>query len=298
MGAATTNAEHARLEALHRYAVLDTPPEPAFDEVVRRAVAETGYRTALLTLMAADRCWFKASAGLKPVDAGLCELPRHMTFCTHFFQSSGVFVVPDARTDVRFAGLPFISREDGYRSYAGVQLITPDGHSIGTLCVLDDRPREPTDAHRASLHRLAGEAMVLLEARRSPPAPSAAPDRRIRALIVDDEPYLRLIAGEMLKHLGYAVVEAADGAEALDLFRRDPSGVQLVLTDLNMPGMHGMALVQELRREPRPPAIVVMSGRLDARTREELGIIGVTAMLSKPFTLDALHEALVTAVAR
>lgn len=298
-GALTTKAELERLEALRRYSILDTAPEPEFDELVRRAADETGYPTALMSLMTADRCWFKAATGLKPADASLRQLPRNLTICTHAFRSSGIFVVPDARKDDRFARLPFIARHDGYRSYAGVQLITPDGYSIGTISVLDDRPREPTEQQRAALHRLAGEAMRLLEARRSASAPPAAPaDRRIQALVVDDEPYMRLIAGEMLKHLGYAVIEAADGTEALEIFRRQQPAVQLVLTDLNMPGMHGRALVQELRRESRPPAILVMSGRLDARTREDLAAIGVTTLLAKPFTLDALQEALTLAVAR
>ncbi len=109
---------------------------------------------------------------------------------------------------------------------------------------------------------------------------------------------MRIIAGEMLKHLGYAVIEAADGAEALRIFRRQQPAVRLVLTDLNMPGMHGLALVQELQRETRPPAIVVMSGRMDSRTRETLTAAGVTAQLPKPFTLDALHAALAQVATR
>ena len=146
----STDSDHARLEVLRRYAILDTAAEPEFDAIVQQAVRETGYPTALLSLMDAERCWFKATASLKPAYHGLRELPRDQTICNHAFRSSDLFVVPDTRADARFARLPYVDCPDGYVAYAGAQLITPEGHSIGTLCLLDGVPREPTAAQRCT----------------------------------------------------------------------------------------------------------------------------------------------------
>ena len=91
--------EQARLEALRRYAILDTAAEKEFDELVRRTARECGYPVALISLMDERRCWFKAVTGVKPAVAHVRELPREQTFCNHAFRSSGILVVPDARAD-------------------------------------------------------------------------------------------------------------------------------------------------------------------------------------------------------
>lgn len=289
--AAPLDSERLRLAALLSYGILDTPPEREFDELVARAARETGYPTALLSLMDETRCWFKATAGLKPADAHIRELPRPQTFCNHAFNSSGTFIVADAACDERFKELLVVDRPDGYRAYAGAQLITAEGHSLGTLCILDDRPREPTEAQRAVLRRLADEAMALLEMRRRRlGSPAAAP--RPLALVVDDDRYVRIVAAEMMKHLGFEVLEADDGEAALDLFRTHGAAVRVVLSDLNMPRLNGLNLARELLAAPLPPTLVVMSGQFDPRARSALLAAGVTCLLTKPFTLDALRAAL------
>src|SRR4051794_25223102 len=100
-----TASERARLEALRRYAILDTAPEREFDELVERAARECGYPAVLISLMDAQRCWFKAGVGVSPVDRGVRELPRDQTFCNYAFRSSGILVVPDATKDERFQHL-------------------------------------------------------------------------------------------------------------------------------------------------------------------------------------------------
>lgn len=117
--AAPQDSDRERVAVLRRYAILDTPPEPEFDELVARAARETGYPTALFSLMDSNRCWFKASTGLQPEDAHLHELPRDETFCNYAFRSSGTFVVRDAPADDRFARLVVVNRPAGYRAYAG-----------------------------------------------------------------------------------------------------------------------------------------------------------------------------------
>src|SRR5882672_12648105 len=115
LSVSSADREHARLEALRRYAILDTGAEKEFDELVQQAARDCGYPTALLTLMDAHRCWFKATTGMKPVDAHVRELPREQTFCNYALSSSGILVVRDAREDARFARLPVVDRRDGYR---------------------------------------------------------------------------------------------------------------------------------------------------------------------------------------
>lgn len=290
--------EQARLAALRRYAILDTEPEREFDEIVQRAARECGYPTALLTLMDADRCWFKATTGVDPAHAHVRELPREQTFCNHAFRSSGIFVVPDARLDPRFARLAAVDRAGGYRAYAGVQLITPDGFSIGTLCVLDDVPHEPTDEQRATLRAQAVHAMALLESRLcrddapAPPmvvaAPAAAPRRAV--LVVDDDELVRQFVVHLLLRHQLTVLEAADGADALERYREAADQIGLVVTDIHMPVMDGFALIRALQAEPNTPAIAVMSGRLDGVMRRDLAALGVTEVLGKPFQLSAFDK--------
>ncbi len=279
----SSEREHARLQALRRYSVLDTAPEAAFDDLVREAAALYGAPAAALTFVDSRRCWFKARTGLDESQA-----PRDISFCGHAFGSSGIFVVPDARADERFRHLPLVTAA-GFRFYAGAPLLTPDGHSLGTLCVLDRAPRTPVsaelDAHRA----LADRVLTLLEARvrdlaPAPPAAVAPPRRRV--LVVDDEILIRDFVRQLLGRRGFDSVEAANGAEALALFREQADHIGLVLTDLHMPVMTGLELLHSLRDEPDPPALAVMSGRLDPGVRSKLHAAGVRCVLPKPFPLE------------
>lgn len=288
--------ERARLEALRRYAILDTAAEKEFDELAQRAARECGYPTALITMMDEHRCWFKAVTGLKPVAAHIRELPREQTFCNHAFRSSGIFVVPDARADERFAGLPIVNRPGGYRAYAGAQLITPDGFSIGTLCILDDVPHEPTAEQLAALRRLADRTMELLEAGRrrdNAPAPpvivsARATDSRRTVLVVDDEELVRRFVLHLLNRREVAGIGAENGVEALAQFREHAGEIGLVITDIHMPEMNGLDLIRALKREPNPPAFAVMSGRLDETLRAALAVEGVRCVMAKPFPLGEI----------
>ncbi len=294
--------EQARLGALRRYAILDTAAEEKFDELVRTAARETGYPTALLTFMDAQRCWFKAATGLLPRDAGIRELPRTETFCNHALNSSGTLIVQDAREDARFASLSYVARSGGYRSYMGAQLITPDGHSIGTLCVLSPKPHEPTAEQRTTLRRLADQAARLLEERRrdlvpaasiavSPPSAAIAPVERDLTLVVDDEDLIRGVTAAMLKRLGHEVRLAADGEQALACVAAEGGRLRLVVTDIHMPVMNGLVLVRMLRDLPNPPAIVAMSGKFTTEILAELRTAGVTTIIMKPFGMVDLARA-------
>ena len=289
-----TDQESARLATLQSYAVLDTAPEVAFDDLVRLAVEIFGAEGGAITLVDADRCWFKAKVGL---DAP--QIPRDISFCGFAFTSSGVMVVPDASRDDRFRHLPLVAGPAGFRFYAGAPLRAPNGHSIGTLCVLDRRPRDPTPAQVAKLGRLAEVAMSLLDARRQQAAPAApvamgpGPENAdALALVVEDDPAVQNFTAAALRHLGHEVFAVSNGADALLRLAELRGRVRLVVTDLAMPIMNGLELVRALRRQPNPPRVVVMSGNFDPETRTQLQGEGVTSLLGKPFSLDEFKLAL------
>jgi PAS domain S-box-containing protein len=153
--------EGERLAALERYRVLDTTPEEAFDELVHLASTICGVPIALISLVDRSRQWFKARVGLD-----VEETPRSVSFCGHALNDSDMFVVHDALADPRFATNPLVVGEPRIRFYAGAPLTSPEGLTLGTLCVIDRRPRLLDTRQCAALRALARQVMVQLELRR------------------------------------------------------------------------------------------------------------------------------------
>jgi PAS domain S-box-containing protein len=154
--------ESARLEALHRYAILDTLPEQEFDDLTRLAALICGTPVALVSFVDAERQWFKSKIGMQA-----SETPRDISFCAHAIPQAEVLVVPDTLADERFRSSPLVTGDAKIRFYAGAPLITPDGHALGTICVKDHVPRELSDPQREALQALARLAVAELELRRS-----------------------------------------------------------------------------------------------------------------------------------
>lgn len=154
--------EPERLKVLYSYEILDTPPEQAFDDLTRLAAHICHTPIALLTLVDANRQWFKSKVGLQTR-----EEPPETGFCSHAVLQQDVLVVTDAIADERFAANPWISSEPGIRFYAGAPLIAPERQAIGTLCVLDYMPRQLEPAQIDALQTLAHQAIVHLELKRS-----------------------------------------------------------------------------------------------------------------------------------
>jgi len=129
--------EAARLAALRALAVMDTPPEERFDRLTRLTAALFDVPVALVTLLDADRQWFKSCVGSE-----LRETPRDVSFCSHAILGDEVLLVPDALLDARFADSPLVAGPPHVRFYAGVPLSLADGSRVGTLCIVDRRPRD------------------------------------------------------------------------------------------------------------------------------------------------------------
>ena len=141
--------ERARLKALRDLAILDTAPEARFDRLTRMAQQLFNVSYALISLVDAERQWFKSRQGL---DA--CETPRNISFCGHAILGDDIFYVPDALADERFADNPLVTGAPYIRFYAGVPLTTHEGYRIGTLCIIGDKPRELNAAEFQSLRDL------------------------------------------------------------------------------------------------------------------------------------------------
>ncbi len=155
--------EEARLRDLRAYYLLDSESESTYDEIVQLASQICGTPVAVMTLIDADRQWFKAQVGLD-----ISETGREIAFCAHaILEPTQTLVVPDATQDPRFADNPLVTGEANFRFYAGAPLVTPAGHALGTLCVLDTVPRVLTEFQRSSLNLLAREVMAHLALRRS-----------------------------------------------------------------------------------------------------------------------------------
>ncbi|WP_119717617.1 sensor domain-containing diguanylate cyclase [Cognatilysobacter tabacisoli] len=152
----------ARVAALHAYRILDTAPETDYDDLVRIASGICGTPMGSVSLVDADRQWLKSMHGF---DASPTS-PREASFCAHaILQPDRVMVVPDALLDARFHDNPHVT-EGGIRFYAGAPLVGEGGHAFGSLCVLDAKPHDLSDAQAEALQALSRQVSRLMELRR------------------------------------------------------------------------------------------------------------------------------------
>ena len=150
--------ETARVATLHKLAILDTLPEQSFDDITLLAAQICAAPIALVSLVDTARQWFKSRHGLDAV-----ETPRDIAFCSHaILKPDQIFVVPDATQDPRFAHNPLVTGDPSIRFYAGAPLVMPDGHALGTLCVIDRQWREITEAQKAALAALGRQVVAQL----------------------------------------------------------------------------------------------------------------------------------------
>lgn len=153
--------ETARLRALDELCILDSSEDPAFDDLVHVAAALCDVPIALVSLVDATRQWFKARCGLD-----VAQTPRNISFCTHAIEGDKPFIVPDATLDARFSENPLVVGEPHIRFYAGMPLVSAEGHRYGTLCVIDTRPRTLAARQLEALVCLSRHVLALIERHR------------------------------------------------------------------------------------------------------------------------------------
>jgi len=191
--------ESRRLAALHRLAIIGTPPEERFDRITRLARQLFDVPIALISLIDADRQWFKSRQGID-----ICEAPRDPSFCAHAIGQDEVMVVADARLDARFCSSPMVTGAPFVQFYAGKPLLDAEGNRLGTLCILDTRPRQLDDTGLQALRDLGFWAESELSVIQSL--------RQAHAVLQDQEAYLRAIldhtAGAIFTLDGHGIIQS------------------------------------------------------------------------------------------
>jgi signal transduction histidine kinase len=158
--ASIPNNEKERLADLYQYDILDTTAETEFEELVLIASRICNAPVSLISLIDADRQWFKARLGIEAP-----ETPRDVAFCSHGILNGELFIVPDATRDERFANNPMVTGDQGIRFYAGVPLTSAAGNNLGMLCVKDRVPRNLTEEQQQALKILGKQVVKQLELR-------------------------------------------------------------------------------------------------------------------------------------
>lgn len=154
--------EVERLVALRSYGPIEPVPDPDFDDLALLAAEICDTPIALVTLVDEDHQWLKGRAG-----TDLTQTSRELSFCGHAILGTDVFIVPDTAQDERFADNPFVIGDPNIRSYTGAPLITPEGYALGTVCVIDRKPRVLTAQQANALQALGRRIVALFELRRA-----------------------------------------------------------------------------------------------------------------------------------
>ncbi len=189
--------ETERLRELHSYAILDTLPQEEYDRITTIASEICETPISLISLLDESRQWFKSRQGLE-----VNETPRDIAFCAHAITcEEELFMVEDARLDERFHDNPLVQDDPHIVFYAGVQLKAKNGLPLGTLCVIDSRPRQLSQKQISALQALADYTMSLLQLRRQNKALNEA-QKQLKAINNDLEQFAALAAHDLKTPLG------------------------------------------------------------------------------------------------
>ncbi|WP_312485223.1 hybrid sensor histidine kinase/response regulator [Massilia timonae] len=247
--------EEARLAVLDSYGILDTPPERSFDDVVRLVSQLLAAPIVAVNLIARGRQWFKSEIGL-----GMREMPLDDSICRFALLEEQQLIVPDTREDPRFRCNPLVTKDAGLRFYAGALLKTRDGVPLGTLCVLDDKPRPQglSEQEQFVLATLAHQVMSQIELRKAMTEQEALIAALRQADQRKDE-FLAMLAHELRNPLAPIV----SAATMLSNFNLDPAMVQRASEIVARQAGHMTALIDDLLDVSR-----VTRGKVELELRE------------------------------
>jgi CheY-like chemotaxis protein len=277
--------ESSRLESLRSFRILGTSREQEFDDLAQLAALICDAPVAVVAFIDSQRVWFKAKIGLE-----LDDIPRGGSFCASAILQSDVLIVPDPPSDEEFMG-SFLVKQIGIKFYAGIPLITDDGHALGTLAVMDRVAHLMTEEQSDSLRILGRRTIHELERRRtreiqSPhQRPHLVPvlQRSVTILIIEDNDNLRNILHRALEGNGFSVLSASDVAEALGLSHQHNGAIDLVVSDIVIPGPNGLELSERIRVTRPETKFLFITGFGDQFPELRELIKHGTNILEKPF---------------
>ncbi|KQU46018.1 hypothetical protein ASG67_15545 [Sphingomonas sp. Leaf339] len=287
--------DRARIDAIARYNILDTPPEAAFDDIAAMAAEILEAPMAMVNFVVGDRQWFKAAIG---VDWN--NLPIDMSICRHVILEPGVVVVPDLARDSRFDDNPLIQAE-GVRFYAGAVLETPDGIPVGAVCVLDTMPRPDgiSERQKRTLKMLAAYTMTQLELRRTAAlaeAEAARAEKRGQRLALLTKGAASLLAADdaatMIRDV-YALLEEPFGLNVSFFYTCSDQDLRLVASAGLTPEQQRQARRLEFGQticgivaQTRTPAHLTDIQLSDDPEAAFLRMLGLDAYVSSPLIHD------------
>ncbi len=277
--------EGERIEALRSYDILDTPPEPDFDDVVRLAAQVCEAPRAAINLIDEDRQWFKSELGL-----GTRETSLDVSLCAKVALQPGLTIIPDVTQDPRLAANPLVTGKPHIRFYAGVLLETSDGLPLGTLCVLDDDVRGLLPSQVFALRTLARQVMALLELRRAVAQRDRALEGRHRA-----EERQSLLTRELHHRVKntLATVQAVAGSTArsatgLEQFQRAFSG-----RIASLARTHAIITEDEQQAASLQDLLRAELGRCEETSLRQVAVSGPPVLLTSELAIPlgmAIHE--------
>ena len=241
--------EGSRLESLHSFRILGTSCEQGFDDILRLATVICDTPLGKIGFVDQERVWLKAKIGFE-----FDEIPRERSFSARAILRPDLLLVHDPLADATFTNNPLVM-EIGVRFFAGMPLITSSHQAIGAISVMDRVPHLVTTEQIDSLQILARRVVGELETRRITDAQSphqrlhlAPPHHRsVTILIVEDNDNLRNLLQRTLEGVGFSVFPAADGAEALRWSEQHEGTIEIMVSDIVMPGLNGLELSKRIR---------------------------------------------------
>jgi CheY-like chemotaxis protein len=274
--------EVSRLESLHSFQILETHSEQGFDDMLRLATLTCAMPIGKIGFVDQERVWLKSKIGFE-----LDEIPRERSFTAHAILQPDILLVADALSDPIFANNLLVT-DVGVRFFAGMPLITSGRQAIGAVSVMDRVPHLMTAEHMDSLRLIARRIVNDLETRGTIVAQSqpkglhieSPHHRSVTILIVEDNANLRELLQRTLERHGFSVHSAIDSAEALRWSERQEGSIEILISDIVMPGLNGLELAKRISAVRAETKFLFMTGFGDQFPEvREFG----TNVLEKPF---------------